>query len=481
MQLVQISKYLKTILIIFFAIFFAKLTNAQYISEIIEYTPAPGQFINTESFGSPSAAQSIIGSTNGLVSLGAYGGYIIFKFENPVENNPDNPYGIDFTVFGNPASSTSAEPGIVSVMKDENNNGIPDDTWYELAGSDYYFSSTIKNYQITYTNPNQPEATDVSWTDNFGNTGFVFANSYHTQAYYPTENYFPDINQTQYTLSGTKIIAAVDKSNSSNIKSLQRAFGYADNKTRGNTNSDIPDNPYTPDTEGKGGDSFDISWAVDTNGNYIDLDEIDFIRIHSGVNDNMAWLGEVSTEISGAVDITPDISVSGIEDMIVIKDLPPVLYIGIQYPLEIFAFHKGRLLQSQSIDVSVNLQGATIDENNILSLTQTGTLILTASFSDNPEISSSITVQVSEPENISEFFSKEINIFPNPADDFIQIKGCNNSNITLTNDYGKEIMKISKYYENERLNVSQLTPGIYFLKIYKNNISVIKKIIIAEH
>lgn len=468
---------MKTILILLFSIFLLKILNAQYISEIVEYTPAPGQFINTESFGSPYAANSIIDNINGVVSLGAYGGYIVFKFANSVENNHDNPYGIDFTVFGNPVSSTSAEPGIVYVMKDENNNGIPDDTWYELAGSDYFFSSTIKNYQITYTNPNQTTATDVPWTDNFGQSGFVFANSYHTQAYYPSYNYFPNINQAQYTLNGTKIIGGIDKSDYSNIKSLQRAFGYVDNKTRGDTNSDIPDNPYTQEIEGMGGDSFDISWAVDQNGNYVDLGEIDFIKVQCSMNDNINWLGEISTEISGAVDITPDVYITGIENMLVIKDLPPVLYVDSQYQLEFFAFNKGKLSANQSIDVSVNLQGAIVDENNILSLTQTGTLILTASFSDNPEISSSITVQVSEPEKTFKISSPKINIFPNPADNFIRLKGINDISITITDYCGKEIINIIKYTENERINISSLKPGLYFIKIYSEDLILTKKFI----
>jgi hypothetical protein len=168
------------------------LLKAQYISEVIEYKPAPSQLTNSLPWGVPSSATSIVGTTTGSMSLGAFGGYVIFNFSDPVKHDPNNPFGVDFTIFGNPMSDpanqnkvTWAEQGIVSVMKDENNNGLPDDTWYELAGSDYFFSSTIKNYSVTYTNPNQDVAADVPWVDNQGNSGFILKNDIHTQPYLP--------------------------------------------------------------------------------------------------------------------------------------------------------------------------------------------------------------------------------------------------------------------------------------------------------
>ena len=124
-------------------------TKAQYISELLEYTPAPGQLINVFPWGTPAGAESIIGGMNGTLSLGSFGGYVVFQFEHPVENDPQNPYGVDFTIFGNPMSAWS-EPGVVWVMKDENKNGLADDLWYELAGSDYWFSGSQRNLQIKY-------------------------------------------------------------------------------------------------------------------------------------------------------------------------------------------------------------------------------------------------------------------------------------------------------------------------------------------
>jgi len=450
--------------------------NAQYISEVIEYTPAPGQFINT-SYGNPEAAQSITGTATGLVSLGAFGGYIVFKFQNPVENNPDNPYGIDFTVFGNPASVNSAEPASVFVMKDKNNNGLPDDTWYELAGSDYFFSSSIKNYEISYTNPNQSVAADVPWTDNQNSSGFVYANDFHTQPYYPNSENFPAVNQSEYTLSGTKIEAAIDLSDAANIKSYRRAFGYADNHTRGNINSPLPDNPYTEDIEGTGGDAFDISWAVDENGNYVDLNEADFIKVQCAVNANLAWLGELSTEITRALDVAPDASVNGTEDMVVIKDLPKKILTNTPYQLEAFAFHLGKIIPTENIIWTTNLAGTVINENNILNVSEVGTLVLTASFESNPDIFANFVTEVTEQADIEHLKQDKYKIYPNPAVSYFQIKNSKNLNVEMYNSYGKCVKKILDCSETDKINIETLSKGIYFLKIEDKNNSFIKKVI----
>jgi len=123
-------KFFNQLLIVFFLL--PGVSVSQFVQKIHEYKPAPGQFINKEPFGTHNAAQSIVGTINGGLSLGAFGGYVIFSFEEPVKNHPDNPFGVDFIIFGNPMP-TFSEPGIVSVMKDENGNRLPDDTWYELA------------------------------------------------------------------------------------------------------------------------------------------------------------------------------------------------------------------------------------------------------------------------------------------------------------------------------------------------------------
>ena len=74
----------------------------------------------------------------------------------------------------------NSEPGIVLVSKDTNGNGLPDDEWYELAGSEYNSPATIRNYEITYYRPT-PADGDVKWKDNQGKEGYIYRNTYHTQ------------------------------------------------------------------------------------------------------------------------------------------------------------------------------------------------------------------------------------------------------------------------------------------------------------
>jgi hypothetical protein len=396
---------MKKIFLLSVLAFAISLAKAQYISEIIEYTPAPGQFINKNP-GWPKNAESIKGppEKNGrMVSLGFWGGYIIVGFDEPIENHPDNPYGVDFTIFGN-AFQGSSEPGIVQVMKDENGNGLPDDTWYELMGSDHHLSTTKYDYAITYTNPNGKY--DVPWVDNEGNEGIVrYMQEFHTQEHYPSADSFPHINQDNYTLYGTLLKHKSTQSVKDGMwVNLDFDYGYVDNKSFVN-NSHItdwfltPDNPYTLDAqEGCGGDAFDIHWAIDADGNHVDLDSIHWVKVYNGVAQNAGWLGENSTEVSGIADAKPNPDISGVVHTIVSNQPPhaggfPVAdnltwHTGDDFQFESHVVYMGRKrypdmpanhkITWESSDDDV----ATISENGLLSPQNEGNVTITAKWED---------------------------------------------------------------------------------------------------
>ncbi|WP_256009642.1 PKD-like domain-containing protein [Desertivirga xinjiangensis] len=244
-----------------------------YVTSLVVYKPAPGQFIN-KAPGNLESANSIVGK-KGTVSLGAYGGYIVLGFDHTVLDVADKE---DIIVYGN-GSSSSAEPGIVYVMRDDNKNGLADDTWYELSGSAYNSPGYERNYSVTYTRPN-PATADIPWRDSKGNTGVVKTNNFHKQAYYPEW-----IAENEYTLTGSLLPSSnIDMSNPNFIKSAPFEFGYADNIA--------------------GSDKLDIKNAINAEGKTVKLYGIDFIKIQTGIQASLGWLGELSTEVTGVADLS---------------------------------------------------------------------------------------------------------------------------------------------------------------------------------
>lgn len=252
-------------------------TTAQsnaYVTQLIEFNPAPGQFINT-TIADTAAATNTLKTTQGLVSLGAWGGYITAGFDHTVMDRDGQ---ADFIVYGN-AFASFAEPAVIWVMQDANGNGKADDTWYEIQGSAYFKPGYIRNYSVTYTRP-ACDTCSVPWKDNQGKTGVVQTNVFHKQAYYPK-----GIKSNTVTYTGTLLPSTnINMSNPTGITSASFDYGYGDNSA--------------------GGDQIDIATAIDAKGNKANLKGIDFIKVQTGILANMGWLGEQSTEFTGAADLS---------------------------------------------------------------------------------------------------------------------------------------------------------------------------------
>ncbi|MBQ7856476.1 MAG: cell surface protein [Alistipes sp.] len=277
-------------------------------NKVYEYTPAPGQFINELKTGgfdgtqtTPEAAIAYAeqrmsqcgsdGTPNPVwVSLGGFGGYIVVGFDHSIDNSGD----YDLGVIGN-SFNGSSEPGIVWVMQDENGNGLPDDTWYELAGSESGKSETTQNYAVTYYRPSGA-GMPVQWTDNQGNSGQIdYLRTYHSQEYY----YPLWIVQESYTLTGTCLKARNSDASGKGSYWVNAHYdwGYADNyssidRLSGDENANAEANA----------NHFKISNAIDFEGEPIHLEFIDFVKVQCAVNAKSGWLGELSTEVFGFYD-----------------------------------------------------------------------------------------------------------------------------------------------------------------------------------
>lgn len=281
-----------------------------YITKVLEYRPAPGQFVNTmpqykegdtQATMNEKALNAIGNNTKGMITLGGYGGYVTVGFDHTIRNAKD---ANDFLVLGN-ASENSSEPGIIQVAYDVNQNGQPDEEeWFEIAGSAHQapkhelwyeqakqagnIVETYLDYSITYKKPakepttDEEKATYIYWEDNQGKKGYKVMNTYHSQPYYPQWIKEGQLTFTRTCLPQNGINQGTDK----NFVLPSFTYGYADN--------------YPNDAAEAG---IDIDWAVDKNGKPANLPGVDFIKIYTGVNQENGWLGENSTEVCGVTDL----------------------------------------------------------------------------------------------------------------------------------------------------------------------------------
>lgn len=321
-------------------------TRLPFLTRVLSYDPSPGQFVNEmprcaagEDYATvlQRAGAAICGSvsieeielpdgtlvrdttvnySNGMISLGGWGGSVTVGFDHPVVNVAGKP---DFEIFGNAfvAEGTdaggSSEPGIVLVSVDVNGNGIADDPWYELAGSAYNDTDTRHDYVMTYYKPadDKPvvkganrsiiDMEHIHWTandeDENNREGYYIQLRIHNHPYWPL--WLP-ADSTVMTRTGSRLRKNYEQFGTMVI---QRFFdyGYADNKptlTVGSEGDDYNTGVYS--------EGFNIDWAVDDDGNHVFLPYIDFIKIYTAQNQYNSGMGETSTEVTGGMDLHVD-------------------------------------------------------------------------------------------------------------------------------------------------------------------------------
>lgn len=290
--------------------------QAKQTIKVLEYCPAPGQFINNiPSIDNTMSAEERLKACeeqledNNLVCLGAAGGYITVALDRPIKNGK----GSDIRILGNAFYATddpkygaatiggSVEPGIVYAGV-----GSSPETaeWYELAGSEYY-TTEMHRFEITYYKPTSETVTGTgpdntidnyirwtaSWTNPDGSKqtadGWQPKISFHPQSYWPSWEKNDQITFRGARLPDNAVNYGGDGSDSENPQSwityryAADSYGYVDAAPN-------DDKVYT---------TFDLDWAVDSDGNPKHLDHADFIRIQTGVLQQCGWLGETSTEV----------------------------------------------------------------------------------------------------------------------------------------------------------------------------------------
>jgi hypothetical protein len=228
---------------------------------------APGQFTRS-------------GSGYGW-SLGAAGGYMVWR----LRQSNTNTYNV--RIRGNPMPTWS-EPGIVWVMADENQNGLPDDTWYELKGSDdsnpSYRDEITRCYAITYFNPQDAPVTNqygqsisgIYWIDSKGRAGNIPGG-------WPADW---GVTGSKVTFTGTLLrdTGRIATAEYNGLDSFD--WGYVDAAV---STAYADRSPL-----------FNINDAIQRDGSAANLPWIDFIKVQTAVFRYGGVFGEVSTEVRDA-------------------------------------------------------------------------------------------------------------------------------------------------------------------------------------
>ena len=258
--------------------------------KLTDYLCINSQYSNGASQAFGLYGENILGGT--LKSLGNFGGYATFYFEDGLKDDPTNQYGVDFYVDGNAFVDTSTgtglgsmEPGQVWVSEDGN-------TWYALAGSQHY-TNAIWDYTVTYTR----SGSGLHWSDNYGNTDTSVPN--RTFQWPRADVYFLNdlVDSDTITLSGILIpsVKGIVGPDDFSTYSSGAKFGYVDVMQNGT------DNPYGYNDDYKVESSgFDLAWAVDGNGNPVNVSgkSFHYVKVVTASNIVAGAANEKSTEVS---------------------------------------------------------------------------------------------------------------------------------------------------------------------------------------
>jgi hypothetical protein len=176
---------------------------------------APTTFIgyqNSDPFNPPYAATDIVG-------LGA-GGSLTVQFSTPIQNNPANPYGIDFTIFGH--------AGFIITNGNYSGGGITDGTFFTGGTGITRVSVSADGVHFYTLDPTRaPNADGLFPTDSNG-------------------NFLTPINPalTAADFAGKDLTG---------IRALYNGSG--------------------------GGTGYDLAWAQDSGGNSVPLSSVDYVRV----------------------------------------------------------------------------------------------------------------------------------------------------------------------------------------------------------
>lgn len=309
---------------------------------VVDYLCVNSQYTNGDYGSHPE--RTLCGGT---VSLGGFGGYITYYYEDGLCDDPAHPYGVDFYVNGNAAVGSAAaktsffEPGQVWVSEDAEN-------WYALAGSAHYDEGVDWDYTVTYE---KTPAGKTAWTDSLGNTadGARFSGPWPSQ-----------VTEDAIALSGILLPTQSGEAFSAGVAAdaYPTQWGYADCQPNGTENPYLDNTGYDLAASG-----FDLAWAVDAQGLPVDVSNKGFhyVKIQTASNIWHPAFGEKSPEIAGVVRAQAQAEAVGrtaLPQSVTVTDGHSVLTLPLQDGQQVYDLDVGEMGY-----LSLSLQGTSAEDN----------------------------------------------------------------------------------------------------------------------
>ncbi len=233
------------------AFFVPAITRAQFASSVVSYTEGSGVTAGydgpTAALGGPST--ETVDPTYGtspvdpfdapylssqIVGIGT-GGSLTLQFNTPIQNNPGNPFGVDFIIFGH-----------AGFIEDFSTGTAVDGSLYTGGTSDVRVSVSTDGTTFYTLNPAlSPQVDGLFPTDGSGNP-FLPVNPALTAADFAGQD-----------LAG--------------IRALYNGSA--------------------------GGAGFSLAWAVDSNGNSVSLSSVDYVRLNVLSDGSPAYIDAMSVVV----------------------------------------------------------------------------------------------------------------------------------------------------------------------------------------
>jgi len=228
------------------ALFAPVITHAQFASSVVSYTEGGGVdtgyndsnaalgeltlyngYQNTDPFNPPYRATDIVG-------IGT-GGSLTLHFNTPIQNNPSNPFGVDFIILGH--------AGFDITNGDYNGGGITDGTLFTGGTADVRVSVSGDGSTFYTLNPALTPQVDGLFPSDAGGNPFLPVNPALTASDFAGQD-----------LAG--------------IRALYNGSA--------------------------GGAGFDLAWAIDSNGQSVSLASVSYVRLDVMNDGTPAYIDAIS-------------------------------------------------------------------------------------------------------------------------------------------------------------------------------------------